>query len=420
MDKNIPGVKHEYRSIDGGHRKRAILKFFNNQFKTGPDTMVWIDEEKEPLDQSGLLYSELDPRVQEKFLKYDLRFVVYGKEMTDAQAGQTFRLRNETTPVNHQEMLNSYEDNLVAKFVRETSRIIPTMNNTPHKLFTFITNSKHEVVPLLWQGEKHKFNRLAFDTFVARFLCMILKNEGPTTSSDKELDSMHVFLGDPITGEWVKNPAKQVAAQKTLKRGLDFIATMAETRKRLLGGAGLIWREAIMLSRLFVYFDKHYGPTWTIKDNNLFFEHFKTTLDGFISKHPNPKHLEIVYGNRTKAEAMSKHLAVFNVADKIENSVKWFVEALSVPFEAIGLIVKDKVRGLSRDERTTLWLKQGKKCYVTNKPLDFEDAVGAHVVPHEMGGKTDMSNIVIVDKKINAQMGSQNLEMYKKAWLAAQ
>ena len=122
---------------------------------------VWIDEEKEPLDQSGLLYSELDPRVQEKFLKYDLRFVVYGKEMTDAQAGQTFRLRNETTPVNHQEMLNSYEDNLVAKFVRETSRIIPTMNNTPHKLFTFITNSKHEVVPLLWQGEKHKFNRLA-------------------------------------------------------------------------------------------------------------------------------------------------------------------------------------------------------------------------------------------------------------------
>ena len=93
---------------------------------------------------------------------------------------------------------------------------------------------------------------------------------------------------------------------------------------------------------------------------------------------------------------------------------------LSVPFEAIGLIVKDKVRGLSRDERTTLWLKQGKKCYVTNKPLDFEDAVGAHVVPHEMGGKTDMSNIVIVDKKINAQMGSQNLEMYKKAWLAAQ
>ena len=62
MDKNIPGVKHEYRSIDGGHRKRAILKFFNNQFKTGPDTIVWIDEEKEPLDQSGLLYSELDPR----------------------------------------------------------------------------------------------------------------------------------------------------------------------------------------------------------------------------------------------------------------------------------------------------------------------------------------------------------------------
>jgi hypothetical protein len=36
-----------------------------------------------------------------------------------------------------------------------------------------------------------------------------------------------------------------------------------------------------------------------------------------------------------------------------------------------------------------------------------------------MGGKTDITNIVIVDKKINAQMGSQNLEMYKTAWRMA-
>lgn len=415
MDKTKLNVTYEYRSIDGGHRKRAILKFFNNRFKTGPKTVVWVDGEDEPLDQSDLLYSELDPRVQEKFLKYDLRFVIYGKEMTDAQAGETFRLRNETTPVNHQEMLNSYEDNVVAELVRETARVIQTKNNTSHQLFTLIRNSKDETVPLYWQ--KGKYNRLVFDMFVARILLMIIKNNGATTTSDSELNDMYIKLGDPIEGEWVSNPEKKVAAQKALKKALDFILSMAETRKRMFGGAGLIWREAIMLSRLYFYFDKQYGSTWVIKDNMLFFEHFKKTLDSFIGK--NPTHLEIVYGKRTKAEAMSKHLAVFNHKEKIENTVQWFVEALSVPFEMIGLVVKDKIRGLSKEERETLWLKQGKKCYVTEAALSFENAVAAHIIPHEMGGKTDITNIVIVDKKINAQMGSQNLEMYKTAWRMA-
>jgi hypothetical protein len=414
MDKTKSNVSYEYRSIDGGHRKRAILKFFNNRFKTGPNTVVWIEGEDEPLDQSDMLYTELDPRVQAKFLKYDLRFVIYGREMTDAQAGQTFRLRNETTPVNHQEMLNSYEDNLVAELVRETARVIQTKNNTPHQLFTIIRNSKDEVVPLFWQ--KGKYNRLIFDTFVARTLLMIIKNDGATTTSDSELNDMYINLGDPITGEWVGNPEKKAAAQKALKKALDFILTMAETRKRMLGGAGLIWREAVMLSRLYFYFDKQYGPTWVVKDNALFFEHFKLTIDSFIAKHPTQ--LEIVYGNRTKAEAMSKHLAVFNHKGKIENTVQWFVQALGVPFETIGLVVKDKIRGLSKDERVTMWLKQDKKCYVTETPLPFEDSVAAHIEPHELGGKTDASNIVIVHKKINAQMGSQNLEMYKKAYQA--
>ena len=33
MIKNNPGVTHEYRSIDGGHRKRAIWDFINNKFR---------------------------------------------------------------------------------------------------------------------------------------------------------------------------------------------------------------------------------------------------------------------------------------------------------------------------------------------------------------------------------------------------
>jgi 5-methylcytosine-specific restriction endonuclease McrA len=84
----------------------------------------------------------------------------------------------------------------------------------------------------------------------------------------------------------------------------------------------------------------------------------------------------------------------------------------------MGLVTKDKVRGIDKNLRETIWLKQGKNCYVTGLPLAFADAVGAHIIPHELGGKTDASNVVIVHKTINAQMGSQNLELYKKAYQA--
>ena len=411
MDKEKLGVTHEFRSIDGGHRKRAIQEFYNGKFKTGSNTVVYIDGI--PVDISDLTYSELPSEAQKIFLDYNLRFVIYGKEMTDAQAGLTFRLRNESTAINHQEMLNSYEDNLVAKLIRETARSIPQINNAPHQLFTLHKTAKDEIKGVYWQP---KPTRLIYDEFVARFLCALLKKEGVTTAGDGELEDMYVRLGDPVEGEWVTDPSKQVAAEKALKRALDFVLQYTETRKRNNAGAGLTLREAVMLTRLYVYFEKQYGSTWVIKDFQLFYDNFKIVLDSFIGS--NPTQLELVYIDRTAAEAMKGHLGVYDVLFKVENTVIWFIKALGVPFETIGLVTKDKVRGISNNERETMWLKQGKKCYVTGLPLDFADAVGAHIIPHELGGKTDPTNIVIVDKKINSQMGSQNLELYKKAYQA--
>jgi hypothetical protein len=411
MNTELLDVTHEYRSIDGGHRKRGILEFCNNQFETGPETYFFIDGKAE--DVSGKTFGELPKVVQNAIRKYQMRFVVYGIEMTDSQAGETFRLRNLSTDVNHQEMLNSYEDNLVAKFVRETARTVLQVNNTPHQLFTLHTDSKDEIKGVYWQP---KPSRLNYDEFGARFICAILKKEGITTASDDELEEMYINLGDPVHGEWAQDPAKQIAAEKALKKGLDFLLQYTETRKRNNGAAGLTLREAVMLTRLYVYFEKEFGSTWMIKDFELFYKHFKLTLDSFVGT--NPTQLELVYGDTTKAKAMKGHLGVYDNKEKIQNTVDWFIEALGVPFEMIGLVVKDKVRGIDKNLRETIWLKQDKKCYVKGVPLDFADAVGAHIIPHELGGKTDASNVVVVHKKINAQMGSQNLELFKEAYLS--
>ena len=139
MDREKINVTYRFRSIDGGHRKRAIIAYFANKFGLGPDVICHVG--KVTYDCSGKTYAELDEAVQKFFKSYVLRMVVYGKETTDAQAGEIFRLRNTSTHVNHQEMLNSFEDNLVAVLVRNTARVVPQLGNAPHAVFTLTKNA---------------------------------------------------------------------------------------------------------------------------------------------------------------------------------------------------------------------------------------------------------------------------------------
>jgi hypothetical protein len=414
MDREKIKVSYRFRSIDGGHRKRAIINFFANKFALGSDVVAYL--EGVAYDCSGKTYAELDEAVQKFFKSYVLRMVVYGKETTDAQAGEIFRLRNTSTHVNHQEMLNSFEDNLVAILVRNTARAIPQLGNAPHALFTLTKNADDEDKPIYWQVNP---GRLLFDEFGARFLCAILKEQGVTTCGDGELENMYVSLGDPVDGAWVSNPQAYNLAAQQFKKGLDFVLKYATTRKSVAGGA-MTYREAVMLTRIYLHLTKEfgsYGNGWSVKDWNEFYSNFKPALDNFIGKNP-ARGNDIVYGNRSIAEAMKGHLGVYDVQFKIENTVEWLLKELEenfVPIEML-IIAKDKTRGISRNELETIWLKQNKLDFVTGKPLNFADAVGGHIVAHSEGGLTLPNNIVAIHKDINAKMGTMNVLDFKRAY----
>lgn len=417
MDKSKGEVIYQYRSIDGGHRKRAIYEFFTGKFRTGPKTIVFIDGEM--VDVSNMYYAELPEKVQKVFLDYKLRFVIYDKSMTDEQAGETFRLRNLSTNVNHQEMLNSYEDNLVAKLVRETSRVIPRLNNVPHILFTMHKNSKNEIRSVYFQKAPE---RLSHDEFVARLLCMIIKNQGLSTCSHDEIEDMYVTYGHPEDGLWAQDPALAKRHKAELKTALDFILSYAEVRKRANGSAGLTNIEAVMISRFYMYMTGLYGKyvaNWKIYSMDNFYTQFKIVFDSFVGKNPSGRRLEVVYGNRTKAEAMKKFLAAFDNLSKVQHSLKWLFDEfdeLGITHGDLGIVIKDKNRILSREEKETMWLKQNRKCWISDNDLKFEDAVAAHIIPHEEGGATTPDNIVIVHKDLNSKMGSINAHLYKEMY----
>ena len=72
---------------------------------------------------------------QRQFLNYEIVLSIY--EPLDAYTkGFIFRTLNETTDVNHMEMLNSY-GLPIANCIRELVRVVQGVNNRIHELFEY-------------------------------------------------------------------------------------------------------------------------------------------------------------------------------------------------------------------------------------------------------------------------------------------
>ena len=111
---------YSYESVDGGHRKRYIKAFFENEF---------------PLWGTQTYYRDLSIEDKKAFLDTELTFCIYDF-LPNWRKGYIFRTLNETTDVKHQEEMNSYGEIPIAEHVRETVRIVSGINNKINKLFS--------------------------------------------------------------------------------------------------------------------------------------------------------------------------------------------------------------------------------------------------------------------------------------------
>jgi len=131
--KNNEG-KYRFESIDGGHRKRAIIKFWKNKFPTHKSSSI------------GQKYArDLSDHERDFFLNYALIVVTYDS-MPNKLKGVIFRNKNNTTPVNHQEMLNSYGDIPIANFIRSTARNFSGEKSIRQNLFSKVLSSRKMMI----------------------------------------------------------------------------------------------------------------------------------------------------------------------------------------------------------------------------------------------------------------------------------
>ena len=80
------------------------------------------------------------------------------------------------------------------------------------------------------------------------------------------------------------------------------------------------------------------------------------------------------------------------------------------------VITKDSTRGFPVAMLLKRYEEVGGICEVEGTKIHFNQVVGAHIIPHSKGGKTEYGNLMITTKFHNEKMGTMNALEYKKLW----
>lgn len=378
----------EYESIDGGHRKRSVKDYTGN----GGDLNRF--------KVFGKFYSELSDEEREEIRNYEITLVIYN-ELDVYTKGFIFRTLNETTDVNDQEMRNSFGDINVANVIRESVRLVPGIDNVNHELFE-VTQSGN------FRWLEFDNNRLKTEEMVARIVHRISIQNKDTNflgeSSQEQLVKMYQD-NDKIDIDNVK---------KTLKEVLDFLLKCGVNHKRLYT-RGLSQRDFKLLVFIYFYMKDSY-TRFRIEDYEVFIKGFKKGVLTLLN--PDGKYGQIINKQtwdtkgRTISEAFKGYLGAPHHKLKIQQLVFWLLSEFNVE-EFI--TIQETKSDWSYDQKVRKLIDQNHKCYIDGTTVTFEECEAAHIQSDKYGGKRTYDNFVMVKKHYNRDMGTMNLEDYKKS-----
>ena len=387
----IEGFK--YDSLDGGHRKRYIIGFEDNQFT--------VDDVK---------FRQFSDEEKKQFLDYEITLVVY-EPMDVYTKGYIFRTKNKTTDVNHQEMLNSHGDVPIANLIRETVRTVTGVNNTHHELFEQSGVRKKDKLP---DSRYLVFNnlRLKIDELNARTVFRLTQDNYLGASSDSDLENMYLE----------QHEDKDIKSyENKLKEHYNFLLKCSVAKVKVLGkgkNRTLTMNDFKLLSWLrFYLLDEH--VSFKVDDYEGFMRAYVSAFVKLTDK-------EGIYGkkyitdyklsfdktaDRHVSDAFVGYLGVPDHAGKIKQSLLWLLDEFD--YKQF-ITITDKKRVYSEREKTKKLVEQNFKCYVTGKTITLENSHAAHLKAHGKGNKSTYDNFVMVEAIHNTDMGSIDLEDYKK------
>ena len=375
-----------YVSIDGGHRKRYIKAFFENEFRV-----------------NGKYFRELDKEEKDLFLDTELTFCIYSS-LNVWDIGYIFRSLNKTTDVNHQEMLNSYGDIPIANAVREMVRRVTGINNEFHSLFDY---THREDKPRNFINLQFDNKRLRIDEIVARIYCRYYDGGGIGRSDDLALEEMY-------EADLSQEKVEKLTA-KVINR-LNFLESMASIRKLYNNNSGLNQKEFSLYTRIWMYMEKEYHK-FKINDNEQFYLTISQQAAEFFkpydSQEPELQKTSKFDANKSRGQQFAASLGEYGKSERnreaIFTTLMWLIERIDM---AKLVTLQDSKRLFPREWRELKLAEQGYKCAIDGKPLTMKNAQGGHIISHTNGGRTTYDNLVMISAEHNRKMGSYSLDDY--------
>lgn len=374
---NEEGANFKWESLDGGHRKRALHGYYNNEFAV-----------------NGKFYDDLSKKEKAEFLNIQFTLDVY-EPMNNYMKGEIFRILNGTmNPPNHQEILNSFGDTAIANVIRNTVREDFDEN---HKLFD-LTDAKNSK----WIDVQN--SRLKLEEFVARIYYRYYENGFLGSRKDAELKTMY-------SDETVK--AKSL--KKKVDAHLTFLFNCAKIRKNLMNKMG--WKELNTLSNLYHYFNEHLKE-WTVFDYDVFYQNFfKVFADYTVDsdkKYGDVVDFDFETADVTIKECFKNYTTCHDNYAKQEQLIKWILSHSDMKLN-LSVRALDPQRLFSKEVKEAAFAKQGFVCGIDGKEAKFDELEAAHDIAYILGGSTsDASNCVMIRKEYNRKMGVMTISQYKE------
>lgn len=379
-----------FDSVDGGHRKRAIKAFVNNEF---------------PMFSDGRYFRDLSDEERARFLSSELTVIVY-EGLTPEDIAFIFQSLNKTTDVNHMEMLNSYNVIPVAKVIRETARVVYGVNNDCHPLFG--NYEKNGTVKYDYLNFDNA--RLKIDKKVARIFYRYYDGAGLGPCAEEHLEEMYNAYPDLET---------MVKLRKKVNKCLSFIQDMAKVVNKNLK-RGLTEKEFRIFERLYMFMETEFGD-FKINDKTEF---GKAVISAYLPFFKMPYDSQIPEllkkspfdSTKTIGKQFNDALNVYDTLEHVEFPIIELIKRPELKIEQL-ITIKDKNRLFSRTDREAKLAEQGFVCAIDGKPLSFEEAEAAHIIAHSIGGRTVYKNLAMVRAKYNKMMGSMSVDDFKKVYM---
>ena len=371
-------------SLDGGHRKRSIKDFIAGKFPTHKSSPI-----------GSKYFSQLTEAELDYFLGYELLFTVF-TNLTDKEIGQQFRQTNNVDALNFAETMNSYGLLLQIAALRRLTMVVNE-----------IGVEIDEVLPWFEKAPDRAFENTGMQYLEQILESAVLHTNGFGPVSHEDIVE---FIENDMSESDVKTLMEKVKKEYDFYNGIAPYFKAARKKKISVKDYHIFrivyWNLLEKSARFKV--EDYQGLGEAIAD--LQWDWNQTTgKDAYVDDDGYDLDAKL----KTIGAAYASYVKKIGNTGAFLEAIKWVDEWLEV--DAF-VTFKGVERVFPTDMMRKKWRDVGKINEVTGEPIEWDDVVGAHIVPDADGGPITYENLMITDEYHNNKMSSQNALVYARNW----